>query len=86
MPKLVKKDLAQIIRDNPGCFAIVDNDSWTLYLCDPTLVDDAESVELATSDDTFEGLPQDGYGAGSCYGGDLLQALAQIVGIKVESV
>jgi len=27
-----------------------------------------------------------GYGSGNCYGGDILQALAAIVGVRVESV
>jgi hypothetical protein len=27
-----------------------------------------------------------GYGSGNCYGGDILQALAKIVGVKIESV
>lgn len=92
--KKQKKDLAQIIRDNYGCHAVVDNDCWTLYKSDPSAVD-WEAVDedewnelnmLASSDDAFKDLPQDGYGAGNCYGGDILQALAQIVGVKVESV
>jgi hypothetical protein len=75
-----KKDLVQIIRDNPGCIAIVDNDCWTLYSKRP------HEVELACSDDAFEQLGDGGYGSGHCYGGDILQALAKIVGITVESV
>jgi hypothetical protein len=94
-----KKDLAQIIRDNPGCVAIVDNDCWTLHKVHPDQnpheddEDDKEGVKyyaweaantLAEDGDV---LPVgDGYGSGNCYGGDLLRALAKIVGIKVESV
>lgn len=81
---MAKKDLVQIIRDNPGCVAVIDNDCWTLYKDDATYREGVD--EIASSDDSFEGLPQDGYGSGHCYGGDILQALAKIVGITVESV
>lgn len=84
---MAKKDLVQIIRDNPGCFAVVDNDCWTLYIRDPAECDDdPEEIELASSADDLEHLGDGGYGSGSCYGGDLLQALAKIVGITVASV
>lgn len=84
-----KKDLVEIIKANPGCVAIVDNDTWTLYSKHPNEFnedeEDVEKYELANDSDV---LPRgdDGYGSGNCYGGDLLQALAVIVGIKVESV
>ena len=26
-----KKDLVQIIRENPGCIAVIDNDCWWLW-------------------------------------------------------
>jgi hypothetical protein len=92
------KDLAQIIKDNPGCVAIVDNDCWTLYCKHPDqnpheyyadiAAHDgwAETNRLASSDDDLKPLGDGGYGSGNCYGGDLLQALAVIVGVKVESV
>jgi hypothetical protein len=35
---------------------------------------------------TINPLGDGGYGSGNCYGGDILQALALIVGLKVESV
>ena len=73
------KDLVHIIRDNPGCIATIDNDSWTLGDRDRKLV-------LADSEDELESLGDGGYGSGNCYGGDILQALAQIVGILVVSV
>jgi hypothetical protein len=93
-----KKDLVQIIRDNPGCVAIVDNDCWRLYREHPD--------NNPHSDETDEGFAKwekwdnenklavdgevkplgEGYGSGNCYGGDILQALAVIVGVKVESV
>ena len=72
-----KKDLVQIIRDNPGCVAIIDNDCWWLT--------SADGEELANDRDIAP-LGDGGYGSGNCYGGDILQALAVIVGVKVESV
>lgn len=88
MPKNRGKDLVAIIKANPGCVAIVDNDCWTLYSKHPQEVpadDVAEAYELACDNDIAP-LGDGGYGSGNCYGGDLLQALAKIVGIKVESV
>jgi hypothetical protein len=77
-----KKDLVQIIRDNPGCLAIIDNDDWWIWR------DEAhrESGEppIATADEVLS--IGSGYGSGCSYGGDILQALALIVGITVESV
>jgi hypothetical protein len=91
------KNLVQIIRDNPGCIATIDNDHWTLRKSTPvpTDFDDwntrgqnkwQEEQELATASDNFGSLGDGGYGCGNCYGGDILQALAIIVGIQVESV
>lgn len=87
------KNLVEIIRSNPGCVAIVDNDSWGLYKVDPGEFNDndddyddwMEANELA-NDGNIQPLGDGGYGSGNCYGGDLLQALAAIVGIKVTSV
>ena len=79
MPK--KLDLVQIIRDNPGCVAVIDNDCWWIKASND---DDAET--LVSSDDNLKPLGDGGYGSGHCYGGDILQALAVIVGIQVESV
>lgn len=109
MPKSKTKDLVQIIRDNPGCVAVIDNDCWRLYRESPSanpfeddpdegmgeteeaLEDGAELWDennlLARDSDQFKPVLGDGgYGSGCCYGGDILQALAVIVGIKVESV
>lgn len=91
---MAKKDLVQIIRDNPGCVAFIDNDCWTLLKAPPKPVDDMTDEEY---DDWFGGgeiardgevkvLGDGGYGSGHLYGGDILQALAVIVGIKVGSV
>lgn len=87
------KNLIEVIKANPGSVAIVDNDCWTLWKQHPDDGpddDDAyeqwEAENKLASDDDIEPLGDGGYGSGNCYGGDLLQALAEIVGIKVESV
>ena len=89
------KDLVRIIKDNPGCVAIIDNDNWHLVKTTsyPEDFDDWTWEEQEVWEQEQE-LARDGevkeYGdaafAGNCYGGDILQALAQIVGIKLESV
>jgi hypothetical protein len=88
-----KKDLAQIIRDNPGCVAVIDNDGWTLYKSDPAdCPDDEDDFDVwekeivLANDGDVKPLGDGGYGSGHCYGGDILQALAKIVGIEVRSV
>ena len=87
------KNLIEIIKANPGCVATVDNDWWGLFKSHPdsnphgdTARGDlwAEENELITSLEVDS--DKGGYGSGSCYGGDLLQALSTIVGIKVVSV
>ena len=97
MNKETKKNLVQIIKDNPGCVAIIDNDCWSLHKKHPHEKphdgDDCydqwekwdKENELASDGEVIE-LGDGGYGSGNCYGGDLLQALALIVGVKVESV
>lgn len=98
--KSKKKDLVQIIRDNPGCIAVIDNDTWWL-LREPSNKNPHEDDEtdegyekaeawdeankLADDSDVKE-IGDGGYGSGNCYGGDVLQALAKIVGIKIQSV
>lgn len=77
--------LADVIRENPGCIAVSDNDCWWLYERGFRQGDDdAEDRELA-SYRTLSG-PDCGYGSGCSYGGDILQALDLIVGVEVESV
>ena len=91
MPK--KKDLVEVIRSNPGCIATIDNDCWWLYPAPPKPIEEMSEEEydawqentIAKHDDILP-LGDGGYGSGHCYGGDILQALAQIVGIKIESV
>ena len=88
------KDLAQIIKDNPGCVATIDNDSWWLHKAPPKPVEDLTHDEYdkwqdngaLAGDGEVKSLGDGGYGSGNRYGGDILQALAQIVGVKIESV
>lgn len=88
------KDLVQIIRDNPGCRFTVDNDCWW---CQPPLP--KPEAEMTGEDweayDELEYLACDsdviprgdgGYVGGCSYGGDILAALAEILGVKIESV
>jgi hypothetical protein len=85
--KLTIQDLAQIIRDNPGCYVEVDNDWWALWVskeAKDTADDDDEVGYLVSSSEM--GTADWGYGFGNCYGGDILLALALIQGITVESV
>lgn len=89
-----KKDLVQVIRDNPGGIFTVDNDCWWYK---PPLP--KPEAEMTTEDwEAYDDAPylaedgcviergDGGYGSGNCYGGDILQALAEIVGVKIESV
>lgn len=89
------KDLVKIIKANPGCVASIDNDWWCLNKAPPKPISEmtneehdkwGDTSELVSSSDEIKPLGDGGYGSGNCYSGDLLQALAQIVGIKVESV
>lgn len=88
------KDLVEVIKANPGCIAEIDNDCWTLWRAEidnpphPGAWDDdswVNDMRLAHSDEKLKPLGS-GYGSGNCYGGDILQALAIIVGITVRSV
>jgi hypothetical protein len=83
---LAIEDLAEIIRKNPGCHVVVDNDHWALF----DKEEDSETeipnaVLLADSDDMDFMACDRGYCSGNSYGGDILQALARIQGITVES-
>lgn len=74
-----KTDLAVWIRENPGATFVVDNDCW--WVEDPT---DMEGTLINECDVLSKG--DGGYGSGNTYGGDILQALAEIVGVKIISV
>ena len=78
-----KIDLVKVIRDNPGCIAVIDNDCWVLWRDEEHR--DSGDYPLA-SDGEVIALGDGGYGSGNCYGGDILQALAVIAGVRVESV
>lgn len=97
MAQSSKNNLVEIIQANPGCIAVIDNDCWDLVKTqdEPEGFDDwdlekqdrwYESQRLASSDDDLVELGDGGYGSGHRYGGDVLQALAAIVGISVRSV
>lgn len=79
MPKV---DLVETIKANPGCVITVDNDAWWLTRKGSKKV----LVDNHTVDRDTLGGDLDGYGSGHTYGGDVLQALARIVGVRVESV
>ena len=88
-----KLDLAKIITDNSGCVAVIDNDCWWLYPAPPKPQDELSDDEWddwrnsrLARDGEVIALGDGGCGSGHCYGGDVLQALAKIVGVKVESV
>ncbi len=88
------KDLVQIIKDNPGCIATIDNDCWWLRKAYPRPEEEMTEEEhedwldtsQLASDGEVKNLGDGGYGSGHLYDGDILQALAQIVGVKIESV
>lgn len=88
------KDLVQLIRDNPGAVFTVDNDCWWMKPAPPKPLDemsDAEcdaysDVEPIARDGEVIALGDGGYGSGSSYGADIMQALAVIVGVTIESV
>lgn len=90
MAKKQGKDLVAIIKANPGCVAVIDNDRWTLHKVDPDTLDDPSDKEIEANELARDGevtpLGDGGYGSGNCYGGDILQALAKIVGVKISSV
>lgn len=88
------KDLVDLIKKNPGAVFTVDNDGWCMHKAPPKPVEQMSDEEYddwrdngkLASDEDIEPLGDGGYGSGNCYGGDILQALAVIVGVKIESV
>lgn len=90
---MTKKDLVKLINDNPGAVFVVDNDCWSMHPARPK--PDSEMTEsdwrawydaCLVDDSDVIPIGDGGYGSGSSYGGDILQALAVIVGVKIESV
>jgi hypothetical protein len=93
--KLTVAALADLIKANPTAVFTVDNDAWWMEResaeNNPHDEDDWEAFEAWEEAnriccDSDMGYTDNGYGSGNCYGGDILQALALIVGVKVESV
>lgn len=82
------KNLVNIIKDNPNCLAVIDNDCWFIYpSSNPNAYDSGlEEEELVSSYDKLEPLKGNTYQSNNCYGGAILLALAEIAGIKIESV
>lgn len=87
-------DLVKAIRENPGCIATIDNDMWWLDRAKPESYDQMsdeekddwhQRSEIVRSSDPIVRRGS-GYGSGNAYGGDILQALAEIVGMHIESV
>ena len=79
---MTQAELVQIIKDNPGCVALVDNDCWTIYPKQP------KPPEEMTDDDIDEwydsALASDSDGFACSYGLGILYALAEIVGMEIE--
>ncbi len=86
------KDLVELIKKNPGAVFTIDNDEWWMNPAPPKSIDEMTDEELEAWRDDIIADSDDvaslgsGYGSGNAYGGDVLQALAVIVGVKVESV
>ncbi len=77
------KDLVKLIKKHPNAVFTVDNDCWYMHKSQKSK--DAGDEYIA-SDGDVKSLGDGGYGSGNCYGGDILQALAKIVGVEIESV
>jgi len=77
------KDLVELIKANPKAVFTVDNDCWQMHSSRRAL--NAGADPIARDGEVYR-IGDGGYGSGNCYGGDILQALAIIVGVKVESV
>jgi len=77
------KDLVEVIKQNPGGTFVIDNDCWWYVAAKQS--DAGDPIYLAEDGEVTK-RGDGGYGSGNCYGGDVLQALAEIVGVKVQSV
>ncbi len=78
--KLSIPQLAKLLENNPGCVVTLDNDCWWIDKAPTDDVDedddDHEPVRLVDSDDI--------QGGSSCYGQDILFALAYNAGIEID--
>ncbi len=86
----MKDNLADLIRQNPGAVFQVDNDCWWMLAAPGKPRDDMTDEEydawaerVIATDRTVKSTFG---GHGNVYGGDILQALADIVGVKIEGV
>ena len=84
-----REDLVELIKANPGATFMIDNDCWWMLPKQPK--PDAEMLDADWDEWQETKLADDGTikrieGGGNCHGADVLQALAQIVGVKVEGV
>jgi hypothetical protein len=94
LKKNSKQNLAEIIAANPNCHAVVDNDCWWLYRVHPDQNPHDHGSDEADAWDDKNEIARDstvapvgsGYGSGCQYGGDLLQALAKLQNMTIESV
>lgn len=81
------KDVAKLIRENPGCVARIDNDSWTLYRADPSTGpdDDAWHDANVLAEDS-DAIQPDGSGFDPSSPNTLLAIVGGLVGLRVEGV
>ena len=78
-----KIDLIALIRDKKVTHFVIDNDCWSGYASKAAWENSEEPI---IEDCEVSPLGDGGYGSGASYGGDVLQALAAVVGVTVESV
>lgn len=83
-----KKDLVQIIKDNPGCVAMVDNDEWTIWSSPPKPENEMSYDEyddwMLSSELCRDGEHKEFSSRDSLDGFGILMALAEIVGMKIK--
>ena len=80
--KMTTADLAEWIKNNKNCVFVVDNDCWFAY-ADKNEDDFDQEPDISDRDMCSE---QMGYIGTHVYGGDILQAMAFILNVKLESV
>lgn len=82
------EQLAALIKANPGCEVVIDNDCWWLYSkprAEQTEDEQDADACLIARDGQFA-ITSVGYVRDCTYGGGVLLALAHLAGVKVESV
>ena len=80
--------LAQIIKDNPGALAIVDNDSWYLEAPQPKDYDDWDGEQQYHWDEHKRTIARsyDFPELGISHGYGLLEAMAILTNVTIEGV